>query len=62
MSEVAHKSQNSFAGLTIHVVVQVAIIFFVVAAVLYSILFSEYPAVHDYFHHLRHALSIIPCH
>lgn len=28
----------------------------------YVVFFTEYPAIHDYFHELRHALSIIPCH
>ena len=62
MSDVVHKTANSFLGLSINLVVQVVVVFAMVALVLYSILFSEYPAVHDYFHHLRHALSIVPCH
>ncbi|PCI24926.1 MAG: hypothetical protein COB67_11235 [SAR324 cluster bacterium] len=28
----------------------------------YVVLFTNYPMVHDYFHELRHALAIIPCH
>ena len=39
--------------------------FFFVAVtqiVIYMALFSEYPALHDYFHELRHVLAIIPCH
>jgi hypothetical protein len=62
MSEFANKTGHAFLGLSINLVVQTAIVFTMVALVLYSILFSEYPAVHDYFHHLRHSLSIIPCH
>lgn len=30
--------------------------------VLYSVLFSTTPAIHDFFHELRHSLMIIPCH
>lgn len=30
--------------------------------VLYSILFTNVPALHNFFHELRHALGIIPCH
>ena len=30
--------------------------------VLYAVLFSTTPAVHDFFHELRHHLMIIPCH
>ena len=32
------------------------------AFVLYSIFFTNLPAIHDFFHGLRHALGIIPCH
>lgn len=34
----------------------------IIGATLYIVLFSKTPAVHDYFHHLRHDLMIIPCH
>ncbi len=30
--------------------------------VLYSVFFTNVPAIHDVFHELRHALGIIPCH
>lgn len=34
----------------------------VTAFVLYAMLFTNVPALHDFFHELRHALGIIPCH
>ncbi|MGK0291371.1 MAG: hypothetical protein ACI86H_002839 [bacterium] len=34
----------------------------IVQMMVYVSLFSEYPAIHDYFHELRHALVIVPCH
>ena len=34
----------------------------IMATTLYVILFSTTPAVHDYFHELRHSLMFIPCH
>ncbi|MGQ4808436.1 hypothetical protein NKDENANG_01818 [Candidatus Entotheonellaceae bacterium PAL068K] len=34
----------------------------VCAFVLYSILFTNVPTIHDVFHDLRHVLGIIPCH
>lgn len=34
----------------------------IVGVVLYSVLFSTTPAIHDFFHELRHSLMIIPCH
>ena len=30
--------------------------------VMYSVFFTNLPAIHDFFHGLRHALGIIPCH
>ena len=35
---------------------------FIVGIVLYTLLFSTYAPVHDYFHNLRHGLMLIPCH
>lgn len=34
----------------------------IVGIVLYTMFFSTMPAVHDYFHGLRHSLMMIPCH
>lgn len=34
----------------------------IIGLVLYTVLFSATPAVHDYFHELRHGLMLIPCH
>ena len=34
----------------------------IVGVVIYSVLFSTTPAIHDFFHELRHTLMIIPCH
>jgi cobalt transporter subunit CbtB len=34
----------------------------IMASTLYVILFSTTPAVHDYFHELRHSLMFVPCH
>lgn len=38
------------------------ILLVIVGFVLYSVLFSTTPAIHDFFHELRHSLMIIPCH
>lgn len=32
------------------------------AVVLYAVLFTNVPTVHDFFHAVRHSLGIIPCH
>jgi hypothetical protein len=34
----------------------------VVALVLWAVLFTNYPPLHDTFHELRHSLYVIPCH
>jgi hypothetical protein len=31
-------------------------------AILYLALASEYPAIHDALHNVRHALAVVPCH
>ena len=38
------------------------IILAILGITLYTVLFTTTPAVHDYFHELRHGLMIIPCH
>jgi cobalt transporter subunit CbtB len=39
-----------------------AIFMFACGAILYVSLASEYPAVHDALHNVRHALAVVPCH
>jgi hypothetical protein len=29
---------------------------------LYAVFFSNVPTIHDFFHGLRHAMGILPCH
>jgi hypothetical protein len=33
-----------------------------VGFVLYAVFFSNVPAIHDFFHGVRHAIGILPCH
>lgn len=49
-------------GITLHIFSQLLVVLTVVAIVAWAVLFSEYPAVHDFFHALRHSLYVIPCH
>jgi hypothetical protein len=30
--------------------------------VVWTVLFTNYPPIHDFFHELRHSLYVIPCH
>jgi hypothetical protein len=42
--------------------VQLTALVFLVALVLWTVLFMSYGPVHDTLHALRHALYLIPCH
>lgn len=41
---------------------QFALLSGLVVVALYAVLFTTYPAVHDFFHETRHSFGIIPCH
>jgi cobalt transporter subunit CbtB len=41
---------------------QAIIVVCAVAFVLYAVFFSNVPTLHDFFHGLRHAMGILPCH
>jgi len=46
----------------ISLAVQAVVVVCAVAFVLYAVLFSHAPSIHDFFHGLRHAMGILPCH
>ena len=48
--------------LKLSVFTQGLVLLAIAGIVLYSIFFSTYPDIHDYFHELRHGLMMIPCH
>jgi hypothetical protein len=41
---------------------QAVVVVCAVAFVVYAVLFTNVPSMHDFFHGLRHAMGIIPCH
>ncbi len=41
---------------------QAIVVVLAVGFVTYAVFFSNVPPIHDFFHGLRHAMSIIPCH
>lgn len=49
-------------NLNISVFTQGFLVLMMVAVVLYTLLFSTYPPLHDTFHELKHSLMFIPCH
>ncbi len=49
-------------GITLNAFIQVTVVLAVVALVVWAVLFTNYPPLHDNFHELRHSLYVIPCH
>lgn len=41
---------------------QAVVVVLAVGFVVYTVFFSNVPAIHDFFHGLRHAMGILPCH
>jgi hypothetical protein len=41
---------------------QAVVVVCAVAFVLYAVFFTHVPPIHDFFHGLRHAMGILPCH
>lgn len=41
---------------------QAVVVVLAVAFITYAVFFSNVPPIHDFFHGLRHAMGIIPCH
>lgn len=56
--ETAHETSNIF----LNKAQQIFVFFSLTTVVLFTVLFTAYPPIHDFFHGLRHALMIIPCH
>lgn len=48
--------------LKLSVFTQSLVLLTIVGIVLYSVFFTSYGDVHDYFHDLRHGLMMVPCH
>lgn len=64
MSDVQHDTveKHETKNVLLNTTIQVTIFLALVGVVLFTALFSTYPPIHDFFHGLRHALMIIPCH
>jgi hypothetical protein len=48
--------------ISLNLVLQLTVLLVMTALILWTLLFSSYPAIHDPVHALRHALYLIPCH
>jgi len=64
MSEVQHETleKHETKNVLLTTTLQLTIFLALVTVILFMALFSTYPPIHDFFHGLRHALMIIPCH
>lgn len=62
MFETLNEYSHQTFGITLNAVVQITVLLAVVALVMWAMLFSNYPPIHDFFHELRHSLYVIPCH
>jgi len=64
MSEVQHETleKHETKNVLLTTTLQLTIFLALVTVLLFMALFSTYPPIHDFFHGLRHALMIIPCH
>lgn len=48
--------------ISLSLVLQITVLLVLTGLVIWALLFSSYPAIHDPVHALRHALYLIPCH
>lgn len=58
----AKKHIRLLQTLNLSVFTKGAVLLAITGIVLYTVLFTTYPPVHDYFHELRHGLMVVPCH
>ena len=58
----ATRTLNRTATISLNLVLQITVLLVLTGLVIWTLLFSSYPAIHDPVHALRHALYLIPCH
>lgn len=58
----ATRTVTRTATISINLVLQITVLLLLTGLVIWTLLFSSYPAIHDPVHALRHALYLIPCH
>jgi hypothetical protein len=59
---VRHEHAHGHRTFHVNAYAQAALFLAIVGVVLYTVLFTTYKPVHDFFHSLRHSLVIVPCH
>ncbi len=58
----ATRAVNRAQNFTLSLTAQISLLLFTAMLIIWTALFSSYPAVHDAVHALRHALYLISCH
>lgn len=62
MSNLTTEHSHRSEGIVLNAVSSAVMFFILTAVLLFTLLFTTYPPIHDYFHGLRHAIMIVPCH
>ena len=62
MFQTLNEYSTQTFGIALNAFIQITLFVAIVTLVVWAVLFSNYPPVHDFFHELRHALYVIPCH
>lgn len=62
MPEQEHETTHETKNVVLNKAQQITVFFSLTTVILFTTLMSTYPPIHDFFHGLRHALMIIPCH
>jgi cobalt transporter subunit CbtB len=60
--QVQHEQKHMRKRRFLSLPVQLTAVLVMVGVVLYTLLFSTYPPIHDAVHEFRHSLMFIPCH
>ncbi|MFB6344268.1 MAG: CbtB-domain containing protein [bacterium] len=60
--EQSHSHDHATDNVFLNRASQVLIFFGLLSVVLFTLLLTTYAPVHDFFHGIRHALMIVPCH
>jgi cobalt transporter subunit CbtB len=58
----ATRTATRAATISVNLMVQIAVLLLLTGVVIWTLLFSGIPNLHDPVHALRHALYMIPCH
>ena len=58
----ATRTATRTATISVNLMIQITVLLLLTSIVIWTLLFSGIPNIHDPVHALRHALYMIPCH